>query len=174
MHPEVAGYQVEREIARYYASGLFEARERASDKPVLIKTLTAAFPDRRDIKRLEREYWVLKEFTGASGVLPVSNMHFLMDGKPAFISEASGLPLSYFLKTGEAAKWSLERKLAIAIETARAIDSVHARKVVHKNVAPQNILVSAENWTVQLMNFEIATSLAREHQDRSLSRRLEG
>ena len=130
--------------------------------------------DRRDIKRLEREFWVLNDFGGARGVMPVSDIRTLENGNRAIISDGSGQPLSQFLSSGASQDWSLERKVLIAVGLAEALDAVHARKMVHKNVAPQNILIDPQTWIVRLMNFEIATSLTHEHQDRSLSKRLEG
>ena len=174
MFPEIAGYNVDGLVARYFSSSLYQASSVSDGRAVLIKTLTAAFPDRRDIKRLEREFWVLNDFSGARGVMPVSDIRTLENGNRAIISDGSGQPLSQFLSSGASQDWSLERKVLIAVGLAEALDAVHARKMVHKNVAPQNILIDPQTWIVRLMNFEIATSLTHEHQDRSLSKRLEG
>ncbi|MHA6263294.1 AAA family ATPase [Arenibacterium sp. CAU 1754] len=174
MQPQIAGYQVEQQIESYYATSLFHARNAESGRTVLIKTLSASFPDIRDIKRLEREYWVLKDLNGIGGVLPVCEMQFHGNGNPALISEATGQPLTHYLKAKDSLNWPLERVVDLVIQLTETIDAVHDRNMVHKNVAPQNILVDEATWSAKLMNFEIATTLSRERQDRSLSKRLEG
>ncbi len=174
MLPSIAGYQIDGQIEGFSVSSLFQGLHSATDRHVLIKTLSAAFPDIRDIKRLEREYWVLRDFADVDGILSVSDMQFCGNGSPALISDAVGQPLSHFLREGVVRDWSLENILDLVIKLVAAIDVIHDHHMVHKNIAPQNILLDDTTWTPRLMNFEIATSLAREHQDRSISKRLEG
>lgn len=174
MNSDIAGYKIEQEVESYYSSCLFQAKHAGTGKLALIKTLSASYPDARDIKRLEREYWVLKDFDGVTGVLPVSALHLHGNGNPAVISDVSGWPLAHYLRSGATQTWSLERVVSLVIQIVEAIDAVHDRNTVHKNIAPQNILVDEITGTVRLMNFEIATSLTLEHQNRNLSKRLEG
>ncbi len=174
MISEIGEYRIERQIETYYASSLLQAKHSVTDKPAIIKTLSATFPDLHDIKRLEREYWVLRQFDDVGGVVPVSELVLHGNGNPAIVSDVAGLPLTHFIKSGAVHDWSLERVVTLIIQIAEAIDAVHAHSIVHKNIAPQNILLSADTWTLNLMNFEIATSLSSEHQDRNLSKRLEG
>lgn len=174
MHLTIAGYEIERKIESYYASSLFRARDRSSGRPAIIKTLSAAYPDIRDIKRLEREYWVLKELDDVEGVLPASDLVFHDNGNPAVISQTTGRTLSYYFNSNRASTWPLDRIVDIVIQLTTAIDAVHDHKTVHKNIAPQNILIDDADWSVKLMNFEIASALSREHQDKTISKRMWG
>ena len=173
MKIDIAGYNITRRLEDFYASSLFLATHRDSGRPALIKTLNATYPTRRNIKRLEREYWLLSQFDKNDGVVLASTLCHHGNGNPAIISETDGLPLTHFLTDGSYKTWSLGQILDLAIQLSETIDTVHARGIVHKNIAPQNILISAGDRPVRLMNFEIATVLSREHQDRSIAEQLE-
>ncbi|WP_170763050.1 AAA family ATPase [Ruegeria lacuscaerulensis] len=164
MHIEIAGYRIEQQIESFYSSSLFQARHRDNGRTALIKTLSAKFSDVQNAKRLEREYWLLTELSEIQGVLPVSGIHFHSNGTPAVISPATGWTLAYYLRARRASTWPIDQIVDIIIQLTTALDAVHDRNMVHKNIAPQNILLDDTNWTVKLMNFEIATSLSREHQ----------
>ncbi len=174
MHLEIAGYQIEQQIEAFYASSLFHARNSKSGQPAIVKTLSAEFPDIRDAKRLEREYWLLNELGSLDGIIPVTDMVFLGNGAPVMISPATGWTLSHYLRAKRTATWPLERVVDIIIRLTTALDAIHARGMVHKNIAPQNILLDDTDWSVRLMNFEIATALSREHQGKVASKLIEG
>ncbi|MEX0348123.1 MAG: AAA family ATPase [Paracoccaceae bacterium] len=174
MNAEIAGYQIEQRIEAFDSSSLFRARHRQSGQPAILKTLSAEFPNSRDAKRLEREYWLLSEFGEADGILPVSDIRFRRDGNPVMISPATGWPLSHYLRKKRVATWSLDQILSIAIDLTAALSAVHDRNMVHKNVAPQNILLDDSDWSIKLMNFEIAATLTREHQGKVASKSVEG
>ncbi|HUL06115.1 MAG TPA: PAS domain S-box protein [Candidatus Acidoferrum sp.] len=54
--------------------------------------------------------------------------------------------------------------LRIAISIASALDKVHQRGLVHKDIKPANILVNGANGEVRLTGFGLASRLSRERQ----------
>jgi len=64
--------------------------------------------------------------------------------------------------------------LKIAIEIAQAIGEMHQGNVIHKDIKPQNILISQDLTTIKLIDFGIATLLSREVQQTVSPEFLEG
>jgi eukaryotic-like serine/threonine-protein kinase len=52
---------------------------------------------------------------------------------------------------------ALERRLKIAVQAGRAIDYIHARKIIHRDIKPENVHVDLTG-RVKLMDFGIAKS----------------
>ena len=58
----------------------------------------------------------------------------------------------------------LGRFLGLAIAVAAAVGKVHERRLIHKDIKPDNILVNAASGEVRLTGFGIASRLTRERQ----------
>ena len=170
----ISGFEIERQVEACAQYILMAGKDVEAGQSVLIKTLPGALPDVKDIKRLEREFWLLKELDQTEGIISVSRIVFHGAGTPAIICRAKGLPLSHFIDAKRAAAWSLDHVVRIVLQVARAMAQIHARQMIHKNVAPTNILLDDGDWSVRLMNFDFASALSREHHNPHMSRSLEG
>src|SRR5580704_11779156 len=77
-------------------------------------------------------------------------------GRPFIVMEfLEGESLREAIKHGNLGNF--QRRLKIALQVARALDYVHARKIVHRDIKPENIHVDASG-KVKLMDFGIAKS----------------
>ena len=78
-----------------------------------------------------------------------------VDGHPFIVMEmVQGRPLDDLLSAGPL---PLERTVAILRQVAAALDYAHARKVVHRDIKPPNIMVQNDG-TAKIMDFGIATT----------------
>ncbi|MEM8653216.1 MAG: AAA family ATPase [Pseudomonadota bacterium] len=170
----ISGFEIEKRIDASPQYLLMSGHDVEHGHPVLIKTLPEALPDVKDIKRLEREFWLLKDLDQTAGIIPVSQMVFHGSGNPAIVCAASGLPLSHYIDEKRTTAWSPDRIVRIVLQIARAMAAIHARNVIHKNIAPTNILLDDRDWSVRLMNFDFASALSREHHSQQMSRNMEG
>ncbi len=170
----ISDYSIEAALEKRASSVLYAARGPGGGPGVLIKTLPGANPPARDVQRMEREYRLLRDFDGCAGVLPVHALLRHGHGVPAILSPASGALLSRLIADGAHLEWPLDRIVRLAIRLAEALNAVHGHGMAHKNVAPRSIAVDTADWSVRLLNFEIATVLSRERQERRISRYLEG
>jgi len=129
-----------------------------SHAAVLAVQSTAEHPTPTSLDRLTHEYGLRDELDSAWAVRPLELVR--KDGRTLLLLEdASGEPLSQLL----GGPMEVERLLRIAIGIVCALGKVHQRGLVHKDVKPANILVSA-NGEVKLTGFGIASRLPRERQ----------
>ncbi|MXN65810.1 AAA family ATPase [Stappia sp. GBMRC 2046] len=174
MDSVIAGYDVAEHLEEFFASSLSLGVNRSDGAVALIKSLTAPYPRNEDIARLKREFQVLDKLRGTAGVIDVSGLEIGSSGLPAILMKPFGRPLSHLMRQHGGKPWPVDKTIEIAISLVRALEAVHARDVVHKNLSPQNILLDEKTSEVRLLNFEIASELTRERQGIKVSKRLEG
>ncbi|MEO7359303.1 MAG: protein kinase [Gemmatimonadaceae bacterium] len=155
MEEAVTGrYRIEQEIGRGGAARVFRARDLIHDRAVAIKLLYSEFelsPERflREIRMLAR----------------LQHPNII----PLFDSGHAGDTLYYVmpLVEGETLRRELNRRgqldvaeaMGIALEAADALAYAHACGLVHRDVKPENILLSGGH--AMLSDFGIARAIAR-------------
>src|ERR1700722_13657570 len=77
-------------------------------------------------------------------------------GRPFLVMEfLEGQSLREAIKLGRLGNF--QRRLKIALQVGRALDYIHARKIIHRDIKPENIHVD-DAGKVKLMDFGIAKS----------------
>jgi eukaryotic-like serine/threonine-protein kinase len=77
-------------------------------------------------------------------------------GRPFIVMELlEGESLREAVKQGRLGNF--QRRLKIALQVARALDYIHARKIIHRDIKPENIHIDAAG-KIKLMDFGIAKS----------------
>ena len=165
----IAGrYRLDSEIGRGGMSSVYRAFDAVLERTVAIKVMHREIAtDSDQLERFRRE---------ARAVAQLNHPHVVavIDAGEESSSDGAhpdaGTPyivLEYV--DGETLKAMIRREgpleipqaLAYAIEIARALGAAHERQIVHRDVKPQNILVSAEGGA-KITDFGIARSLTEE------------
>jgi serine/threonine protein kinase len=151
---EVLSEDCERVLCRGWRRG-----DDGNRRAVLIVLLAAEHPSPSKLDRLTHEYGLKDELDRAWAAQPLELMH---DGGRAMLllEDAGGEPLSRLL----GAPLDVEGFLRLGIAIALAVGKLHQRGLVHKDIAPANILVCGASGEVRLTGFGIASRLARERQ----------
>jgi eukaryotic-like serine/threonine-protein kinase len=130
---------------------VYRARDARLDRFVAIKVLAPSpSVDQRRLDRLERE---------ARAISRVSHPHICaihdvgqQDGLTFLVMEhLDGETLARLLEKGPVA---LSRALVIGIEIADALDAAHRRGVIHRDLKPGNVMLTADG--VKLLDFGLA------------------
>jgi serine/threonine-protein kinase len=78
------------------------------------------------------------------------------EGRPFLVMEfLEGQSLREAIRLGRLGNF--QHRLKIALQVARALDYIHARKIIHRDIKPENINVDAAG-KIKLMDFGIAKS----------------
>ncbi len=163
----IAGrYRLEEEIGRGGMSSVYRAFDTVLERTVALKLMHREIAaDSDQLERFRRE---------ARAVAQLSHPHIVavIDAgeEPAGDGDGEGMPyivLEYV--DGETLKARIRREgplevtqaIAYAIEIARALGAAHERMIVHRDVKPQNVLLSEEGGA-KITDFGIARSLTEE------------
>jgi serine/threonine protein kinase len=111
------------------------------------------------IKKIEHEYSLRDELGSSWAVRPLA-----LSDQPGqmtlVLEDPGGETLDRFLP----GPMELTRFLRFAVGIATALSGLHEKGLIHKNVKPQNVLISPATGQARLMGFGIASRLQRERQ----------
>ncbi|MBS1884198.1 MAG: serine/threonine protein kinase, partial [Actinobacteria bacterium] len=152
-------YRLEAKLGSGGMSTVYLARDTTLDRPVAVKVMHREMSEQAD--QLER----FRQEARAVAKLSHPNVVSVIDA-----GEDGGYPYIVFeYVEGETLKARINRvgaldvqeALAYAIEIARGLTVAHARKMVHRDIKPQNVLIDAEG-RAKLTDFGISRQLERD------------
>ena len=141
MNPHIDGYHDLTLIGRGGFSEVYRARQAQFDRDVAVKILNIDDLDERAQRRFRRECAVTGRLSGHPHIVTVLDSGFTSTGQPYLTMEhfANG-SLSLRLQRTGPLPW--DDVLRIGIKVAGALEAAHREKVLHRDIKPQNILVS--------------------------------
>jgi len=171
--PAIPGFAVVERIHDSARRVVYRAVRDADNQSVILKTLLAHYPRKRDVAELRREFQIARKVQ-FDGVIAVHSLITYGAGNLAIEMEPFGLSLADFLVERDGEPFELDRFFDVAVSLAQILGRLHEQDVVHKDVVPRNVLIDPATNTLRLIDFGISSELSRERQSISLSRRLEG
>lgn len=154
--PRVPGYDSFGLIGRGGFSTVWRARQTAYDRMVAVKILLSGIDDEAGRRRFERECTLMGRLTGHPNIVTVFDSGFLDDGHPflAMTYCEHGSLADRVRSTGPIPAAEVTR---IGVKIAGALDAAHQLGVLHRDVKPENILVTAFGEPA-LADFGISTA----------------
>jgi len=154
-HPARVG---KYELEQFLGGGMshvYRAKDSVLGRRVALKILTAAGSADAETKArflLEARMASSVNHENIISVYDFGEEH----GRPFIVMEfLEGESLREAMKKGRLGNF--RRRLEIALQVARALDYVHARKIIHRDIKPENIHID-EAGKIKLMDFGIAKS----------------
>jgi len=149
------GFVVDSLLGQGGMGRVYLARDIALDRPVAIKFITAANPDRSAHERLLVEARAIARLQHPSVVAVYRVGH--VAGRPYIAYEyVPGKPLDRLEKP---VKWQLV--LHIGLSIARGLAEAHQRGVLHRDVKPSNVILT-NTGAVKILDFGLAKFLTDE------------
>jgi serine/threonine protein kinase len=138
---------------------LYRGRSQYDGSQILALAPLAEHPAPEILKRLEHECSLREELDPKWVARPIA-MACQRDRTVLVLEDPGGVPLDQLLDQPLEVAFSLR----LAISLSRAIDHLHQRNIIHKDIKPANVLVNSVTGRCWLMGLGIASQLPRERQ----------
>lgn len=152
--PEIAGYEIIREVSRGGQGIVFEAIQQRTRRRVAIKVLRQDHPVSPAVRaRFEREIEIAAALKHP-GIVAVYDSIALPQGRFALVLEfVSGQELNYAEPPGN--ETERRRRIGQITELCDAVHYAHQKGVIHRDLKPSNIIVD-DNGRCRVLDFGIA------------------
>jgi serine/threonine-protein kinase PknK len=159
--PHIAGYTELVVIGHGASATVYRALQEGFDRSVALKVLNVDISDRRAQKRFQRERSVNGRLSNHPNVVTVLDSGFV-DGRHPYLAMELLEHGSLADRLAQRGPFDVALTLHIGVRIAGALESAHRLGILHRDVKPQNILLSRFGEPA-LADFGIATILEMEH-----------
>ncbi len=157
---ELPGYRVREELARDARFVVYRT-ETDGAGPALLKLPLSPSPSAATLSSLQREH----ELMAGLDLPGVPRIRSFEPQKGLLVLEDIGaVPLQALLRYK---RLHLPEFFDLALDLARTVGELHRRRVIHKNLNPQSILVEPGTKRTQVFDFALASRLPQETQPAS-------
>ncbi|MEO1082973.1 MAG: serine/threonine-protein kinase [Acidobacteriota bacterium] len=147
-------YELLSELGKGGMGVVYLARDTVLDREVAVKTLHPGYMSKESIERLRREAQVVAKMDHPA-ITPVFDLGTHQGALFLVMPVLSGKTLRTLLDEGGL---SLGDALGVVVQVAEALDYSHARGVIHRDVKPENVMVTPERGELRarVMDFGLA------------------
>ncbi len=156
----IPGYEVVARIGQGAMGSVYKARQLSMDRIVAIKVLSAKHSgDRAYAERFLREARAVAKLNHENVISGIDVGE--SNGVRYFVMEyVDGVPVSAVLRR-EGGRLDERRCLEIGLQIARALAHAHKHGIVHRDVKPENIMITPDN-VAKLCDLGLAKQAAKE------------
>lgn len=138
---------------------MLRATREVDQQIVLIKTTVSEHPSSIEIARLKHEYEMTQTLRGKKRIIQSYALVPFSHRIALVLENVEGSLLHLLIKSQDI---DIKKRLMIAIEIAKAIQDIHRANVIHKDIQPQNIMVSPDINSIHVIDLSLSTRLERE------------
>ncbi|MBW4509507.1 MAG: AAA family ATPase [Scytonematopsis contorta HA4267-MV1] len=168
----IPGYEITEIIHRGENAVICcRAKSQLEQRNVILKVVKEEYPSLDIIARLKHEYKIIQNLD-LEGVVKLLRLETYGNRLALVFEDFGGKSLKNILSNNN--KLEISSFLSIAIQVTKALVSVHAKHIIHKDIKPSNIIINPSTGVVKLTDFSIASRLSKEIPQLSNLNQLEG
>lgn len=152
---QLSGYEMTEVIYTGRITSVVSATRTRDGRKVVVKIANSQHMPAADVARIRHEYSLMAGLDEAHVASPIELTS--IDGRLGIVFDDFGE--RSLVTFPDIFGFSLRAKLQIAVGIAKALASIHARGIVHKDVTPSNILIHPKSLSIRIIDFNIATQL---------------
>jgi histidine kinase len=156
---ELPGYTLGERIYSSLNSHVYRATRDVDEVGVFVKILPEEHPSPAKLTRMRREFRMTQGFDDER-VIHAWDLHQVGNRLAMVVEDYGASSLDRLLPSE--GPHDLAMLLEIAIGAAEALEVVHQRRVMHKDVNPANLVWNPETRQIKIIDFGISTALSRE------------
>lgn len=165
------GYRLLEPIYSGAKTLIYRGERLVDQQPVIIKLLRAEYPSFAELLRFRNQYTIAKNLDLPGIVQPLAletygNRYALVMADEGYVplTELSrpSAPFAFEESAFPTPPMPLEQFFPIAIQLAQILEELYQKRIIHKDIKPQNILIHPQTQQVKLIDFSIATQLPQE------------
>ncbi|WP_199247534.1 AAA family ATPase [[Phormidium] sp. ETS-05] len=157
MITELKGYHIQDSLHVGTSTAIYRGQGQ-DGRQVIIKLLGAAHPSLEDISQLRNEYEIGKILEIEGIVNPLELLNY-GHGLALILEDIGGESLKKYV---QGRTLGIGEFLEIAIKLATALGDIHSRRVIHKDIKLENIIINPKTRQVKIADFSIASRLEEE------------
>jgi len=151
----IPSYQSIYEIHKSSRTIIYKAISKKDNSYVLLKILNVAYPTDHDLKRYHHEHDILRQLSGAQGVIKVKEIIKYHNTIVLVFADFQGVSLSKFIRSQSI---DIPIFLRIAQQIVDAVKSIHATNIIHQALHPNHILIHPETHEICIIGLDQATA----------------
>lgn len=171
MSQRISNYHTIKQIYESANSIVYRGVRNDDKQAVILKILKEDYPSPEELTRYRQEYEITQYLANLTGVVNAYHLEKYQNTLVMYLEDFGGESLKIWL---DKRKFTLEESLKLAIQIADNLGQIHAANVIHKDINPANIVWNPATNTLKIIDFGIATRLARENQSLKNPEQIEG
>ncbi|MBW4604542.1 MAG: AAA family ATPase [Calothrix sp. FI2-JRJ7] len=166
----IPGYHLSELLYDGSRTLVYRGQRLIDQKPVVIKLLKNPYPNFSELIQFRNQYTIVKNLE-IPGIIRPYSLEPYQNGYALVMEDFGGVSLRDYIRTNTLSLWQL---VAVAIQVTNILDGLTLARVIHKDIKPANILIHPYSLQIKLIDFSIASLLARETQEIYSHNLLEG
>ena len=157
---KLPGYQMTEKIHDSLNTVVYRGQRLSDGQAVVIKFLKSEYPSFSLLVQFRNQYTITKNLDVPGVVQPLALENY-RNGYALVMKDWGDISLSDYIA---AQALDLDEFINIGIQIAQILELLYDRRIIHKDIKPQNLLIHPITKAVKLIDFSIASLLPKENQ----------
>ncbi len=166
------GYDIRSKVFENHQTRVYRGIRQSDGEPTIIKILNKQYPLSEEVARFTRQHDLLQLVSHPNIVQSLGTEHY--ENAPALVMRDIGAVALTSIILDAAKPLGIKPFLELAIQLAGGLAAIHAARILHKDICPNNIIVTNDFRTAQIIDVSISSRLSREQAPNLTPHQLEG